>query len=219
MHMISQHSLHDELLERLRTMIIAGQFSPGDKIPERQLCEQFDISRTPLREALKVLAAEGLVQLAPNRGAIVVELSTDEIEECVPISSAIQSLSARLACKNITDTQIGEIRALYEQMVSCHERRDRAGVFANSRLIHERIVAATGNQLLAKIYDALFFRIGWTRLVSHLSSAKIEAYMDLQKNMIAALEARQAQRLAELSMDCIGIVFDADIRTDVRLCG
>ena len=118
MDSISQHSLHDELLNRLRRMIIDGQFMPGDKVPERQLCDQFGVSRTPLREALKVLAAEGLVQLAPNRGAMIATLSADELEECLAISTALEALSGELACENVTDAEMEKIRTLHAEMIA-----------------------------------------------------------------------------------------------------
>lgn len=198
MDSISQHSLHDELLDRLRRMIIGGQFLPGDKIPERQLCEQFGVSRTPLREALKVLAAEGFIRLAPNRGAVVAELSFDEIEECVPISAAIEALSGELACEHITNAEIEEIKAELGKMMACFEAGDMGGFLQSNHEIHEKIVAATRNATLSTIYGTLFFRVGWPRLMSGLSHDEIAKVIEDHKEMVRVLESRQSQDLSKL---------------------
>jgi DNA-binding GntR family transcriptional regulator len=198
MQNIAQHSLHDELLDRLKGMIVGGDLSPGDKIPERQLCEQFGVSRTPLREALKVLAAEGLVQLAPNRGAVVATLDPAEVEECIPISAAIEGLAGELACKAITDEEIAEIKALNASMAERYAQGNRNGFITANRQFHEKIVAATRNPLLASIYDTVFFRIGWSTLLSQLPDASIARILAEHDEMMSALEDRDGKRLSGL---------------------
>ena len=80
-HTIQRTSLHHELVDRLQLMIINSDLAPGIKVPEKMLCERFGVSRTPLREALKVLASAGLVRLEPNRGAWVTQVTQEEVEE------------------------------------------------------------------------------------------------------------------------------------------
>jgi DNA-binding GntR family transcriptional regulator len=194
---ISQSSLHDELLGRLKKMIIAGEFMPGDKIPERQLCEQFGVSRTPLREALKVLAAEGLLQLAPNRGAVVAALNEDEIEECVPISEAIEDLAGQLACEHITDAEIAELKSLLGRMGAEHAKGNRSGFISATRQIHEKIVEATRNPLLGTIYDTVYFRLGWNRMMSELPADEAARILEDHRQIVAALSARERERVSE----------------------
>lgn len=198
MDTISQQSLHDELLNRLRKMIIDGQFVPGDKIPERQLCDQFGVSRTPLREALKVLAAEGLVQLAPNRGAMVAALTPDEMDECLPMVATIESLAGELACSNITDDEVAAIKASHAGMLAAYAAGDLDGLLALNREFHRGIVAAARNPMLAAIHDTLFFRVGRNRLAPHRSKEKTAEALADHDRIIEALEARQSQRLAGL---------------------
>ena len=198
MDTIAQQSLHDELLNRLRKMIIDGQFVPGDKIPERQLCDQFGVSRTPLREALKVLAAEGLVQLAPNRGAMVAALTPEELEECLPMVATIESLAGELACATITDEEITAIKQFHAGMVAANEKGNVDGLLAMNREFHRGIVAAARNSLLATIHDNLFFRVGRNRLAPHRSKEKTAKALADHEDIITALEARQSQRLAAL---------------------
>ncbi len=202
MDSIAQNSLHDELLDRLRQMIISGQFIPGEKIPERSLCEQFAVSRTPLREALKVLAAEGLVQLAPNRGAVVAILSPAELEECLPITAAIEALTGELACENITDIEIEEIATLHSEMVSKYDSGDMPGFVDANQQIHERILSASRNSLLKGIYETLFFRIGWRRLILSLPREKIAKFLADHERMLLALKARNGEKLSLILREC-----------------
>ncbi|MEL7544592.1 MAG: GntR family transcriptional regulator, partial [Pseudomonadota bacterium] len=90
---IVRRSLHDELIERMRALITDGSLTPGEKVPEKALCAQFGVSRTPLREALKVLAHEGLVELIPNRGATVARLTVEDLDEVFPIMGALEALA------------------------------------------------------------------------------------------------------------------------------
>ncbi len=113
-------SLHDEILTRLRDHIVEGNIPDGGRVPERQLCEMLGISRTPLREALKVLAAEGLIELLPNRGARVRQLSERDLAELFDVMGGLEALAGRLACENITRRR---------------DRRDRAAALRDVRLL------------------------------------------------------------------------------------
>jgi DNA-binding GntR family transcriptional regulator len=162
-----------------------------------------------LREALKVLAAEGLVQLAPNRGAVVAALSLDEIEECVPISAAIEGLSGELACEQITDAEIEEMKALHVKMIAEHQAGNMGDCLQTSQQFHERLVAAARNPILAAIDDTLFFRIGWPKLISQLSEEATARAIADHGEIMQALEARQGQLLSELLKSYWQRLFDA----------
>ena len=117
---IERQSLHEAVTARLRDMIVEGEYPPGSRLPERVLCETFGISRTPLREALKVLASEGLLELAPHRGARVAGLTAMDVDELFPVMGALEALAGELACARITEMELAEIRALHYQMVLHH---------------------------------------------------------------------------------------------------
>ena len=129
-------------------MIIEGTLPPGTRLNERVLCEQLMVSRTPLREAFKVLAGEGLIELLPNRGAQVAELSVADIEQTFEVLGALEGLSGQLACERITDAEITEIRALHYEMQAAHARRDLAAYYKINHVIHDRINASAGNAVL-----------------------------------------------------------------------
>ena len=101
---LARTTLHEDLVERIRTMIFSGELKGGDRVPEQRLCDMFGISRTPLREALKVLGSEGLLDLLPNKGARVATLSEEDIDGIFPVMGALEALAGSLACARLTDT-------------------------------------------------------------------------------------------------------------------
>ena len=112
----------------------------------------FEVSRTPLREALKVLAAEGLVELLPNRGARIRTLSEHDLSELFDVIGGLEALAGRLACEQITDAEIAAIERLHHEMYAFYLRRDMPGYFGCNQDIHQRIVEASRNRTLLKIY-------------------------------------------------------------------
>jgi DNA-binding GntR family transcriptional regulator len=141
---LSGRLLHEDATDRLRDLIVQGELASGAKLNERVLCERLGVSRTPLREALKTLASEGLVALLPNRGAIVTPLTLAKVRESFEVMGALEALAGELACRNVTDAQLGEVRAMHFEMLAAHARGDLAQYFRNNQAIHFAIVAASG---------------------------------------------------------------------------
>ncbi len=180
----------------LRERIIQGEFPPGSRLNERALCDLLGVSRTPMREAFRVLAAEGLVQIEPNRGAQVVALSEANIREAFEVIGGLEAMSCRLACERATDLEIAEIRALTYEMMASHARHDLPTYFHTNREIHERISLASHNSLLKQLYDAQNARIQNLRFVSNENRQKWDLAMREHIEMAEALDARDADRLA-----------------------
>jgi len=151
--------LHDEVVARLRDMLVEGAIAPGARVPERELCATFGISRTPLREALKVLAAEGHVMLLPNRGARAAKLTLKDLHELFEVCAGLEALAGELACERIDEAALARILALHEEMARHHRAHELDDYFRCNRLIHEAIVQASGNAVLAGIYDGVTRRI------------------------------------------------------------
>lgn len=196
MDTISQYSLHDELHQRLRQMIIDGAFEPGDKIPEKQLCTKFDVSRTPLREALKVLAAEGLVELTPNRGAMVATLTPEEFRDCHPIILALMNQCAELACKEISDDEIAKAQSSLERLRIAHNARDFHAMADECKWLREICTNATRSHLFRQIFDSLLFRMNWKKLVLRLARSNPEIVLSDHDNIVSTLRARHAETFA-----------------------
>ncbi|MCH7936394.1 MAG: GntR family transcriptional regulator, partial [Proteobacteria bacterium] len=150
----------------------------------------------PLREALKVLAAEGLLTLLPNRGARVARMTADDVDEMFPVMGVLEGLAGEITCKRITDDEIDEIRALHYQMAAHHKRKELASYFKLNQKIHGRIFAATGNGTLSGIYDSLAARIRLARYRANFSYERWDRAMAEHEEILAALSDRDGPRLA-----------------------
>jgi len=195
---ISRRSLHAEVVDCLRDMIVEGALPPGSKVPELELCERFGVSRTPLREALKVLAADGLILLAPHRGAWVSKLTITELEEVFPVMGALEALSGELACERITDRQLEEIRKAHNEMVGYYQARQRQEYFRLNQQIHQAILEAANNQTLAAQYRSLASRIRRARYLANMSDKRWSQAVDEHKRILRALEDRDGGKLATI---------------------
>jgi DNA-binding GntR family transcriptional regulator len=195
---IQRRLLHDELTERLRGLITGGELAPGTKIRERELCERFGVSRTPLRECLKVLASEGLVTLRPNRGAMVRSLTVAELEEVFPVMGALEALSGEIACRHITDREVAQIRILHDDMVEHWRRGERPAYFRLNQRIHEAILEATRNETLKSLYRSLSGRLLGARYVANMSAERWAQAVAEHEAILSALAVRDGVRLAAI---------------------
>lgn len=184
--------------EQLRDLITEGAIAPGARLNERVLGERLGVSRTPLREAFRLLAAEGLVLLQPNRGAQVVRLSDDDIRESFEVMSGLEAMSGELACRHVTVEEVAEIKALTFEMLACHARRDLPGYYRLNRVIHDRINRAAHNRLLTQVYATLNLRIQNLRFRSNFDRDKWDRAAHEHRDMVEALEARDGPRLAAI---------------------
>lgn len=188
--------LHEEAADRLRDMIIEGHLVPGDRIPEQAVCDRLGVSRTPLREALKMLAAEGLVVLQPNRGATVADPSPQEVDQTFRVIGAMEALAGELACEHVDAADVAEIRAMHYQMVLHRTRQELPEYFKLNQRIHERIVEASGNAVLVEMYRRLVGRIRRHRYIANLTARRWDEAVREHEEMLEALDARDGQRLA-----------------------
>lgn len=198
---ISRRPLHAEAVERLRDLITQGKLAPGARLNERLLCERLGLSRTPLREAIKLLAAEGLVELLPNRGAVVSRIDPKALAETLEVMGALEGLAGELACRRATAARIAEIRTLHEKMLARHARGDLASYFRYNQAIHLEIVAASGNARLAATYRQLNANVQRARYMANLSGERWSQAVAEHEEILVALEARNAERLRCLLQD------------------
>ena len=195
---IERRPLHEEVIDQLRDRIVQGELAPGARLNERVLCEQLGISRTPLREAIKMLATEGLVELMPNRGAIVTPLKAANIADTLAVMGTLESLAGELACANANEAEIAEIRALHFEMLAHHARGDLAGYFKYNQLIHLKIIEASGNPVLTNTYRQLNANVRRARYMANLSQERWDAAVREHEEILAALASRDARRLKRL---------------------
>ena len=193
--------LHEEVVDQLRDMIVQGGLAPETKLNERVLAAQLGISRTPLREAIKYLASEGLVELLPNRGAVVAPLRRAKVREIFTVLGSLEALAGELVCRNATDADIAEIRALHYQMVAHHARGELAQYFRCNQQIHIRLVECAGNATLAQVYRGLNAHVRRARYMANLSRERWDKAVREHEEILDALSARDSARLQALLRD------------------
>lgn len=182
-------TLHEQVAQRLRQMLVEGQVAPGSKLNERELSEALKVSRTPLREAIKMLAAEGLVELLPNRGAIALELSEADILHTFEVMAGLEGQSGELAAQRITDAELDEIKAMHYEMMAAYTRRDLSGYYRLNAAIHRAINAAARNPVLTATYTQVNARLQALRFRSNQDGEKWRNAVQEHEQMIAALQA------------------------------
>ena len=195
---IARPSLYEELVERIENLIIEGTLSPGAKVPEKELCVQFGVSRTPMREALKVLASDGLIALEPNRGAWVREITLAELQEVFPVLGALEGLAGELACQNITDDEIEAVRVAHVEMVKHFDDRNRQDYFKANHRIHEIILDASRNTTLVAQHRSLSKRIRRARYLANMKIDRWQKAVEEHRQILTALENRAGVELGIL---------------------
>ena len=198
---IVRRPLNEEAADRLRDLIVQGRLAAGVRLNERLLTAELGVSRTPLREAFKVLATEGLVELLPNRGAIVSQMDPVRLSESLAVMGALEALAGELACRSATDAQINEVRALHYEMLAYHARGDLAGYFKFNQAIHLKIVKYSGNTVLYNIYRQMNGNVRRARYMANLSKERWDAAVREHDAILAALGARDVKRIKALLSD------------------
>jgi DNA-binding GntR family transcriptional regulator len=195
---MARPALHEQVAGRLREMLVEGRIAPGAKLNERQLCEVLQVSRTPLREAIKMLAAEGLVALFPNRGAVALQLDEQAVRHTFEVMGGLEAISGELAAQRITEAELDEIRAMHFEMLAAYTRRDLPAYYRLNARIHRAINAAARNPVLCDTYDRLNARLQALRFRSNQDGDKWQRAVEEHEKMIDALTRRDGAALSQL---------------------
>lgn len=192
---IPRAALHEQVAHRLRQMLVENRIQPGAKLNERELSEVLNVSRTPLREAIKMLATEGLVELLPNRGAIAVELSEQDILDTFEVMAGLEAQSGELAAKRITDSELDEIKAMHYEMLAAYTRRDLPAYYRLNAAIHQAINTAAKNPVLSALYKQVNSRLQSLRFRSNQDGEKWRIAVEQHEQMVQALVKRDAEAM------------------------
>jgi DNA-binding GntR family transcriptional regulator len=187
--------LHVQVAARLRVLIDSGELAPGTRLNEIELCNTMGVSRTPLREAIRSLATEGLIELQPNRGAIVSIVSQEDVTEILPIMASLEGLGGRLAAMHMDQSKIAQVRKIHDQMISHYKNNEVAEYFETNRLIHELITEGSGNQTLVDTINSLSAKVRRARFTAQMTKESWAKAVSEHEEMIAALEAQDPDRL------------------------
>lgn len=195
---IQRRYLADEVADRLRALILDGDLAPRQRVNELELAERFGISRTPLREAIKMLATEGLLELLPNRGARVAAISEKELDDMLEVVAGLEATAAELACQRISEPALAAIEALHTAMVAAWRAEATGQYFELNRQIHDALMAAADNATLATIYANVSGRIRRARYSASKTPEQWAKAIADHDELVRLLRLRDGQGLAAL---------------------
>ncbi len=182
--------LRDVVFNTLRDAILTGKLQPGERLMENQLAEKLGVSRTPIREALRMLELENLVELVPRKGAQVLDMSEKDIIDVLELRGVLEALGVKLACKNMSDDEIVRLKKAHAEMMQTFESGDVEKMADADENFHDIIFNATGNDKLIQIINNLRIQLYRYRL-AHLKSASQKVVIEEQhKKIISAIENR-----------------------------
>jgi DNA-binding GntR family transcriptional regulator len=198
---IPRAALHQQAAQRLRQMLVENRIAPGAKLNERELSEVLQVSRTPLREAIKMLAAEGLVELLPNRGAVALALTEQDVQHTFEVMAGLEAMSGELAAQRVTDEEVAEIRAKHFEMLAAYTRRDLSAYYALNAQIHRAINAAAKNPVLSVTYAQVNARLQALRFRSNQDGDKWKRAVEEHGRMVDALAARDGAAMRAVLLE------------------
>jgi len=193
---IERLTLHEEVTNRLRDMIVQGQLAPGERIQEMALAQQLKVSRTPIRDALKVLTAEGLVQLLPLRGAVVRQFSAKDARDMLEVIALLEEYAGHKACL-ASDERVEAVLKLHDDMLRLYEARDRRAYFERNQQIHQALIALADNDSLTLTHDMMSKRMRSLRYSGNSSAENWAAALQDHETMAQALRQRDGQALSQ----------------------
>lgn len=190
---MTEQTLADPVADRLRRDILRGELPPGAAIKERDTAARMGVSRTPLREAIRILAQEGLVLLRPARSPVVAQPSLADVSDSIEVLTALELLSGELACARATAEDLARIDALYAAMQRAQPGIDPLDHFDLDMEFHRAVVAAAHNPRLAETHGAYLARLWRVRYLSASRQDSRQRVLTQHADIIAALKARDAQ--------------------------
>lgn len=205
---IRRVTLHEQIVARLRDLILDGTLPAGSHIGETALGAELGVSRTPLREAFKTLAAEGLIEFAAGKGAFVPAINAQHTRDILELLTGIEGVAGRLATVRATDAEIVEICRMHEAMRACFERRDRLAYYKINLDIHRRLVELSHNSELIALHRHAATRVQRLRFNGSSTLDMWAAAVAEHEAMTVALERRDAQALETVLREHLGLIWE-----------
>lgn len=195
---LTREPLNAQVAEKLRTMIVNGEMEVGKKIPFTELAEKLGVSLTPLREAIKILAEEQLVELTPNRGARVLPVSVEETVALFEVIAELESLGAKLAAERMTEDELADLEAMHAEMRDYYETGNREDYFEMNSRIHAAIVAYSHNPVLQHTHQKMTVRVSRVRFIAVHQNQRWAQAMQEHEDVMQAFRDKDGSRAAEI---------------------
>jgi DNA-binding GntR family transcriptional regulator len=190
--------MYAAIAARLREMILEGELPPGEHIDEKELCERFDISKTPLREALKTLVIEGHVTHRQHMGFRVAPIDVNEIAAIFEVLHGLEETAGRLAAARIGDKQLAALQERHSAMEHYHREGKRTAYYKLNQQVHQEIVDAAGNPVLSDLYASLMSKIHRARGSANADVLRWRESLDEHSAILDALARRDSATLGRL---------------------
>lgn len=198
---IAPTALYQEVAERLRQRIFAHELLPGTWVDEQKLAEQYGISRTPLREALKVLASEGLVVLKPRRGCYVTEIAPQDLDDIFPLIALLEGRCAAEAVGKMSPADLSQLGKIHARLEKSAQENRMADFFEANQEFHKTIQELAGNRWLLQVIQDLRKVLKLSRLHSLSLEGRLQQSLQEHQAIMAALEAKDAEQAEKLMHD------------------
>ncbi len=199
--------LPHQVADHIRNLIIHDHLKPGERIRERSIAEALNVSRTPLRDALKILAMERLVELMPNKGAVVVDSTEAELADMLTVYCELESLGGRLACRMASEGDIRRVEHYQTVMSDAFDKEDRGAYFAANQAFHLAIIAASHNPTLVEMHGRLNIRLYRVRYLAVMRQKDWTAAVGEHAALVEALRKREGDHLAHLLKEHLGFAW------------
>lgn len=190
--------LFEHIADQLRTGVLTGKYQPGQRISEQEIAELFQVSRTPIREAFRLLHTEGVLSLLPNRGATVPKYDRRLIEDTIEVVECLEAVAGELACQRISDERVEQIDALTGRLQAAFDSGDHILYYKINRQIHDEIVAAAGNNVLLREHRKYNIRLYRTRFIACKHPPALDSAMRQHRKMVRLLRKRSGKKLGRL---------------------
>lgn len=198
-------TLREQVFEHLREEILSNRIKPGSELTEQALSRDLEVSRGPVREALGMLASEGLVKIVPRRGATVTELTAEEFIDAYQVREALETLAIRLAVPRLGKDELDRLRDLQETMVEQAQAGEVQAFFDTNALFHQGLVESSGNRRLQEIYRLIMSDMGRYRARSLALRGTLAKSVAEHAGILDAVSAGDADRAAQLMADHIEV--------------
>jgi len=199
MNRIQIDTLHAQVVHQIREMIRTGVLEKGQKIDEKYLCDSMGVSRTPVRESLRILSSEGLISLIPHRGAFVSEPCIEEINDMFEVMSVLEGMSARLAVGRMTDQDLKELDGLHEELERYYREDNPEAYLDINHTFHMFVQELSGNKALHEVAKGLRQKILLYRHQQLYQPKRFDQSIQEHRDLLASFHSRDPV-LAEAHM-------------------
>ncbi len=207
-------SLRDQVMVELRSRIVNGHYPPGERLREERLADDFGVSRNPVREALRVVEAEGFIEMLPRRGAIVRTPDLDSVRDMFMVRGRLETLAARLAAERATPDDVASLRELLSRAREATDAEDFAQVSELNSALHLRVIEISGNRWLASIATSMYLHVQWVFRISAADRAPHSWAEHTQLvDAIAAGNAEEAEAAAWRHVNMAGSAASESLRS------